>query len=263
MSIRVDLVRLSVEKREQNNGTMLLIHITCMLIFPRFVRGINKEIIVDSPFHLGARIFDSRTAHVQFEISGKDEQRRCEKYQFTVRRNQETPYSMPEQNLTYWRNSLELQHLPVGQYQVCAIICSEHSQHVKYHYESYMKKNRTLPITACVNFRVLRAHLLILTLYVFVIMFLAISQMIFSLRKRQFHQRIKLALTEVENSLTKRRTTQERPPSIDQTHSYTILQSLVTLPATPIDYTIPYPPVETNETVERPIIFHLEPSNDS
>ncbi|CAF0841636.1 unnamed protein product [Adineta ricciae] len=234
-----------------------------MLIFPRFMSGMNKEIIVDSPFHLRARIFDSRTAHVQFEISGKDEQRRCEKYQFTVRRNQETPYSMPEQNLTYWRNSLELQHLPVGQYQVCAIICSEHSQHAKYHYKSYMKKNRTLPITACVSFRVLRAHLLILTLYVFVIMFLAISQMIFSLRKRQFHQRIKLALTEVENSLTKWRTTQAPPPSIDQTQSYTILQSLVTLPATPIDYTIPYPPVETNEPVERPIIFHLEPPNDS
>ncbi|UJR37372.1 hypothetical protein I4U23_030080 [Adineta vaga] len=227
------------------------------------VIGVDKEIIVESPFYLRARILDSHTVNVQFEIGRENEQRSCQNYKFTIRRNQENPYSMPEQNLTFWRNSLELQHLSAGQYQVCAIICSEHLPHVKHHNQSYMQKNRTLSIKTCVHFQAFRPHLLVLTLYVLVIIFLTISQIIFSLRKRRFHERMKWAKMEVENSLQKLRTTQISSSAAENTQSYNILRSLVTLPATPVDYSVPSPPIQSNDDEQRPIIFHLEPPNES
>ncbi len=223
--------------------------------------GASKEIIVESPFYLRARIHDSQTTSVQFEIAGENNQRTCQMYKFTIRRNHEYPYSMPEQNLTFWRNSLELKHLPAGHYKVCAIICSEQLRQAKYHYQQYMKKNRTRPIKACVNFHVFRPHLLVLTLYILVAIFLTISQIIYSLRKRKFQARIKMALIEVENSLQKWRATQTSSASTDHIQSYSILQSLVTLPTSLIENSTPSQP-QSNNDEQHPVIFHLEIPNE-
>jgi hypothetical protein len=200
---------------------MFALFIIFVFIFPIQIIGASPEIIVEKPFYLRARILDFQTVNVLFEIAEENNQRTCQMYKFTIRRNQEKSYSMPEQNLTCWSNSLELKHLPSGDYRVCASICSERLRQRKYH---YMKKNRTIPIIACVNFHAYRPHLLVLTLYFLVFILLTISHIIFSLRKRQFQARIRMALTEVENSLQKWRSTQT---STDHIGSYSILQSLV------------------------------------
>ena len=61
----------------------------------------TKEILVESPFYLRARIHDLQTATVLFEIARENDQRTRQMYKFTIRRNREYPYSMPEQNLTF------------------------------------------------------------------------------------------------------------------------------------------------------------------
>ena len=224
-----------------------------------------KEIIVESPFYLRARVHDSQTASVQFEIARENDQRTCRMYKFTVRRNRETAYAMPEQNLTFWRNSLELKHLAVGEYRICAVICSEHGHPLNSTLSLLLRTNRTRPITACLNIRAFRSHFLILTLYFLVFTFLALSQLMFTLRKRKVHARIKLALAEVEHAVQKWRTSQTPSASIDQTQSYAILQSLVTLPASPIEHSISSPMLPTNDDDDEPfnrttcpIIFHLD-----
>jgi hypothetical protein len=206
------------------------------LIFTIYLFGIVdsiKEIIIENPFYLRARIHDSQTASVLFEIAQENDQRLCRMYKFTIRRNHDYPYSMPEQNLTFWRNSLELKHLAVGDYKICAIICSEY---LKQYDEMF---NHSIPISTCVDIHVYRSHFLILTLYFLVFLILAFSQIIFTLRKRKFRARIQTALIDVENALQKWYTTQTN----DHPQSYSILQSLVTLPATP--------PIDPS------IIFHL------
>ncbi|CAF1197493.1 unnamed protein product [Adineta ricciae] len=237
--------------------------LVCIWMLCLQIGGAIKEIIVQEPFYLRARIQDSRTASVLFEIARENDQRTCKMYQYTVRRNREYPHSMPEQNLTFWRNSLELKHLDAGDYRVCAIICSEHlRQNNTLLLQQY--KNRSLPISACINFRAYRSHFLILTLYILVFIILAFSQIIFSLRKRKFKARIKSALVEVENALQKWRNAQTPSTSVDHNQSYTILQSLVTLPASPIDHS-KAPPVTLTTSDEprpsHPIIFHIENAN--
>lgn len=246
-------------RREENNEIMVLLFL--LVLFPIEIIGFHKEIIVENPFYLRARIYDSHTASVSFEINDETNQQTCQMYKFTIRRNREYPYSMPEQNLTYWSNSLELKHLAAGDYRVCAIICSEHLRDVKTHYQDYLKKNRSTPITACIHFHAFRPHLLVLTLYFLVIVFLVISQIMFSLRKRQFHARMKIAYDEVEKSLQKWRALQT---SIDPTHSYTILQNLITIPASPIEHSIPAPiiPSDDDDDEPRPIIFNLEDTDE-
>ena len=203
-----------------------------VLIFTMYFIGMVdgiKEIIVESPFYLRARIYDSQTASVLFEIAEENDQRICQMYKFTIRRNDDYPYSMPEQNLTFWRNSLELKYLPVGDYKICAIICSEYLQ------QSYDQSfNQSMPISTCVNIHAYRSHFLILTLYFLVFLILAFSQIIFTLRKRKIRAHIQTALIDVENTLQKWHTTQTN----DHPQSYSILQSLVTLPASPIDHSV-------------------------
>ena len=239
---------------------MVLLFIICIFINPAQIEGFSKEVIVEKPFYLRARILDSQTANVIFEIAELSAQRTCQMYKFTIRRNNEHPYSMPEVNLTFWRASLELKHLAAGSYKVCAIICSEKLRQPKYYYQYQLyKKNHSIPITACVHFDAYRPHLLILTLYVLVFIFLTISQIIFSLRKRQIQARIKAALIEVENSLQKWRSNTET--SIDQIQSYTILQSIVSLPASPTDH-LTSPPLQPNDDEQHPPIFHLDHSTE-
>ena len=211
----------------------------------------NKDIIVERPFYLRGRIYESHAASIQFEIPHANQQRTCHMYKFTIQRNRERPYSMPEQNLTFWSNSLELKHLPAGHYNVCAIICSEYFDQAKYHHQQYPKKNRTKPIEACIDFKVFRSHLLILTLYILVIVFLIISQIIFSIHKRRFQARVKMALIEADKMLEK----QLSSSSTDRTQSLTFLQSLVTLPIIPVEH--PVPPDE-----QHPVTFHLGTSNE-
>jgi len=214
--------------------------------------GAVKEIIVENPFYLRARVHDSQTATVLFEIARQNNHRACRMYKFTIRRNQEYPYSMPEQNLTYWRNSLELKHLPVGDYRICAIICSEH-----------LKQNHSKSsISACVNIHAYRSHFLVLTLYILVVIILTFSQITFTLRKRRIQARIQAALIEVEGTLQKWRTAQassSSSSSINYTHSYNILQSLVTIPASPTEHlaTSPLHPTTDEHRPSYPIIFHL------
>jgi hypothetical protein len=233
---------------------MVLLFIICIFILPSPIEGFSKEVIVENPFYLRARILDFQTANVLFEIAEINAHRTCQMYKFTIRRNNEHPYSMPELNLTFWRNSLELKHLAAGHYKVCAIICSENLRQPEYHYQ-YKKKNHTIPITACVQFDAFRPHLLVLTLYILVFIFLTISQIIYSLRKRQFQARIKAALIEVENTLQKWRSNTET--SIDQTQSYSILQSIVSLPASPIDH-LTSPQLQSNDDEQHTPIFHLD-----
>jgi hypothetical protein len=245
-------------RREQTNGMMVVLFLVFIFPLSNIMVQASKEIIVEKPFYLRARMHDSQTATVEFEIAGENNQRTCQMYKFTIRRNNEYPYSMPEQNLTFWSNSLELKHLAAGDYNVCAIICSERLRQTKSHYQLYVKNNHTTPIIACVSFHAFRTHLLILTLYILVFIFLTISQIIFSLRKRQFQARIKMALIEVENSLQKWRTAQA---TTDHTQSYTILQSLLTLPGTPIEHSVASLP-QINDDEHHPVVFHLEIPNE-
>ena len=236
-----------------------------LLILLVQIVGASKEILVENPFYLRARIHDSHSAHVQFEIAGETNQRLCQMYKFTIRRNRELAYSMEEQNLTYWRNSLELKDLAAGNYRVCAIICSEHLRKENYHYEKYLKKNRSTPVTACVNFQAFRPHLLILTLYILVLIFLVGSHVVYSLRKRQFQARMKMALTEVENALQKWRSNPTPSASIELNASSTILQSLVALPTSPIEHAVLQIPSSEQTTTDEhpsPIIFHLDNTNE-
>jgi hypothetical protein len=169
---------------------------------------------------------------------------------------------MPEQDLTFWRNSLELKHLPLGDYRICAIICSEYLKQPRSYYEIFNKRNHSIPISACVNIHVDRSHFLILTLYILVFLILAFSQTIHTLRKRKIKARIKTALIEVENTLQKWRTAQTT--SDDHTHSYSILQSLITLPASPIEHSATSPfhlPTEEHRP-SYPITFHLDIPNE-
>lgn len=176
----------------KNNRSMNLLFIVCLLsILIEKVEN-TKQIIVENPFYLRARLRDSQTATVQFEIAKDNYQRTCQMYQFTIRHNGKHPYSMPEQNLTFWINSLELKGLTAGHYQICAIICSE-----------YLNQNRSKSISNCVHFDLHRLHFLILTLYLLVFLILLFSQIIFSLRKRKFQARIKRALIEFEHSVHK------------------------------------------------------------
>jgi hypothetical protein len=242
---------------------MLLLFLICLFGISIEIIEASTEIIVETPFHIRARIHDAQTATVQFEIGRQNDQRTCQMYKFTIRRNSEHPYPMPEQNLTFWRNSLELKHLPVGDYRICAIICSEHlKQSNRSYYEMFNKTNHSIPISACVNIHANRSHFLILTLYILVFLILAFSQTIFTLRKRKIKARIKTALIEVENTLQKWRTAQTT--SDDHTHSYSILQSLLNLPASPIEHstTSPcHPPIEEHRP-SHPIIFHLDIPNE-
>ena len=206
--------------------------------------GASQEILVEQPFYLRARVHDAHSASVQFEIAQANQQRSCERYQFTVRRNNDDAYAMPEQNLTFWRNSLELKDLDAGRYRVCAIICSE-------------TNNRSVPITTCVQFDAFRSHFLVLTLYVLVLTFLGFSHMIFSLRKRKLQARITMALIEVENSMQKRRATQSSTPPDRRTPAGSILHSIVHLPAAPIE-----PSANDSSYEQGPPVFHLHMDNE-
>jgi hypothetical protein len=224
----------------------------------------SKDIIIDHPFYLRARIHDSHTASVQFEIARENRQRRCQQYKFTIRRNRGHSYSMPEQNLTFWRNSLELKELEVGQYNVCAIICSEYIR--QYSIDQQESENRLTPIMNCVAFDAPRSHFLILTLYVLVAIFLIISHVIYSLRKRKFQARIKLAMLEIESSVQKWRSTQTSILSSDNTPTYITLHSIVNLPVSPVEHatgsSISSVHTDRNEATTSPIIFHLNTWNE-
>jgi hypothetical protein len=241
-------------QREQNNGIMVFLFI--IFIFSTQMVESIPDIIVEKPFYLRARIHDSHSASVLFEIAKDNDQRKCQMYKFTIRRNREQPHPMPEQNLTFWRNTLELKHLAAGHYKVCATICSENLRQENYHYQQYIKNNHTIPITTCVDFHIFRSHLLFFASYILVLIFLIISQIIFSLRKRQFNARVKVALIELESSVQKWRAQHPQLVSTDRTQSYCILQSLLTLPASP--------PVELHhdEQHPHPPIFHLEIPNE-
>ncbi|CAF1408745.1 unnamed protein product [Rotaria sp. Silwood1] len=215
---------------------MMVLLMIFILTYSTQILGSSKEIIVENPFYLRARIHDAHSATVQFEIAREAYQRSCQAYKFAICRNREKPYFMPEQNLTFWRNSLELKHLAEGQYRICAIICSEHLGSESYHYEKCEHKNNTAAITACVNFNAYRTHFLILTLYIVVFIFLGCSQIIFTFRKRKFKAGLAMALMEVDNIVQKMRTNQTSSTSPDDIHTYSILQTLVTLPAAPIEH---------------------------
>ena len=261
ISVGIDLLLgyyLFVCRRGEENKIMVLLFIIYIFIFPAQILGGNQSTIVNTPFYLRVRIHDSHSASVLFEIPRKEDHRICEMYKFTIRHNNENPYSMPEQNLTYWRNSLELTHLAAGHYNVCAIICSEQLPRLKSHYQQYLNKNRTIPVTTCVAFDAVRSHLLILTLYILVFIILIFSQVIYSLRKRQIQARIKLALIEVENSLQKWRSNTETLN--DHSQSCAILQSLVTLPASPVEHSTTQ--IQSSDDEQHPIIFHLDYSTD-
>ncbi|CAF4254331.1 unnamed protein product [Rotaria sp. Silwood2] len=181
---------------------MSLLCIVCLLSIPIQILGNIKETIVENPFYLRARMHDSQTANVQFEIALNINQRSCQMYKFTIRHD-DNFYSMPEQNLTFWRNSLELKYLSVGNYRICAIICSEYSKPYHSLYYIFKKENSLKPISACVNIYAYRSHYLILTLYLLVFLVLAFSQISFSLRKRRFEARMKDNLIKFENTSQK------------------------------------------------------------
>lgn len=241
---------------------MIVFYLSLVLIlFPSCFNG-SIEIISQHPFYLRARIHDAHSATVFFEIPEENDQRQCQKYRFTVRRNQEVPISMDEQHFTYWRNSLELKHLSVGNYNVCAIICSERIRNFTSFFE--YRRNVSLPITSCVAFKAYRSHFLILTLYILVFIFLIISQMNSSFRKRKVRDRLQVTLLELENSVQKWRASQgTTASSMEQNPSYNILQTIINLPVTPVDYAAPSPPTTTTNINEsHPIIFHLDSSHD-
>lgn len=250
--------------RRGRSGMMIYLVLTIFLC--RMV-GSVKEIIVENPFYLRARVYDAHTANVQFEIGRDKNQRTCQMYKFTIRHNRDYPYAMPEQNLTFWRNSLELKHLAEGNYRICAVICSEYlkrSTHLSYEFVS--KRNRSTPISACVNIHAYRSHFLVLTLYILVFIILAFSQIIFSLRRRKTRASIKTALIDVEHAIQKWRSSQTTTTttSTDGPHSFTILQSLVGFPTVPVDQTILslYHSVDEEHQSLHPINFHLGLPNE-
>jgi hypothetical protein len=109
-----------------------------------------------------------------------------------------------------------------------------------------------------------RSHFLDLTLYLLVVLILTISQIIFTLRKRKFQARIKTALIEIEDILHKWRTAEKLLTSDDHTQSYCILQSLVALPASPVEHSITTPfhfSIEEHQP-SHPIVFYLDMSNE-
>ncbi|CAF1165158.1 unnamed protein product [Rotaria sordida] len=241
---------------------MVMLSIIFILTYStQIILGSSKDIIVERPFYLRARIHDSRTATVLFEIARETYQRTCQMYKFTIRRNREHPYLMPEQNLTFWRNSLELKHLDEGHYRVCAIICSEQLGQPSYHDKKYKNKNNTTPITACVNFSAYRTHLLILTLYILVFIILACSHVIYSLRKRQFKAGIKIALMELESTLQKWRTSSTPPTPTRDMQPYNILQTLVTLPASPLQQT-EFESLQRNDQEQQPTVVSFGIPNE-
>ena len=241
---------------------VLLLLVSIFVLHAPVIKASSKEILVEIPFYLRARIHDSHSASVLFEIPEEKDHRTCEMYKFTIRRNEELPYSMPEQNLTYWRNSLELKHLPAGKYRICAIICSEHLRPAKYHYKNYVSKNRTIPVSACLDFQAYRSHLLVLTLYLLVLIFLLFSHTIYSLQKRQFQARVKVALIELESSLQKWRMSSSANISGEHLQSTTILQSMITLPISPVEHSVPAASAQSNPDGHHPILFHLGSSSD-
>ena len=262
-SSRVFVVYLSMRRRERTNGMMLLLHVALVLVLRLEVIEANKDNFVVQPFYLRVRIHDAHSATVLFEVEEESDQRTCRMYKFTVRRNREYPYSMPEQNLASLSNSLELKKLDAGQYRVCAIICSEE---LRVPLQQQDKKNRSTPITACVEFEAHRSHFLVLTLYVLVLILLTLSQITYSLRKRKIQARIKLALIEVETSLQKWRSTQTNLSSAENTPSYSTLHSIVRLPASPVEHSLSSPAsLTTNELPQTlpAIHFHLEPLNET
>jgi hypothetical protein len=248
-------------------GMMLVLHVAVVLVLRLELVQATKEVIIQKPFYLRARLHDTHAATVIFEIAPEKDQRSCQMYKFTIRRNRENLTSMPEQNLTFWRNSLELKHLSAGQYRVCAIICSEQLRAHPHQPQHLDKKNRSIPISTCVEFQAYRSHFLVLTLYVLVLILLTLSQITFSLRKRKIQARIKLALVEVENSLQKWRSSQTNFSSAENTPCYSILQSIVHLPASPVEHSLSSP-ASLITTHDQPhaspaVHFQLEPSNET
>ncbi|CAF4464740.1 unnamed protein product, partial [Rotaria sp. Silwood2] len=61
---------------------MSLLCIVCLLSIPIQILGNIKETIVENPFYLRARMHDSQTANVQFEIALNINQRSCQMYKF-------------------------------------------------------------------------------------------------------------------------------------------------------------------------------------
>lgn len=226
-------------------GWLFFLFSVLILFFIGQIRCVT-DIIVEQPFYLRARIHDSQSATVQFEIARDNAQRSCQRYKFMIRRNHDYFYAMPEQNLTFWRNTLELKHLSAGRYRICAIICSEYLvRSLVPTHEVFRRKNHSIPIETCVHIRAYRSHFLVLTLYILVFIFLAFSQMIFTFRKRKFRARITSTLMEIENSLQKHLGNQSTPAP----HTYSILQTLVTNPALPV--------------TDQSISFHLDFSSES
>ena len=254
---------ISMRRKGKNNTIMVLLLVVYLLANSIQIAEAVTDIVVESPFYLRAHILDSKTANVQFEIAEVKNQRTCEKYKFTIRHNHDYPYSMPEQKLTFWSNSLELKHLEVGDYRICAIICSEHLKQPHTYFDIFMKKNHSIPITTCVGFHAYRSHFLILVLYVLVFIILAFAQVIFTLHKRKFRATIKAGLTEVETMLQKWHSAQTA--SNEHRQSYTILQSLITLPASPLEHSAVTPPfhsVVDEHRPSHPVIFQLNGSNE-
>lgn len=200
---------------------MNLLSIVCLLLIAIPTFGMNKDIVINNPFYLRARIHDFQSANVQFEITRNRYQRSCRMYQFTIRHNDDKVYSMPNQYLTFWRNSLELKHLTVGKYNICATICSEYFKRT-FSIKNILKKTYpSKPISTCVSIDIYRTHFLILTLYLLVITILIFSQIIFSLRKRKFQARIKTVLVELERSLQRWHTPSASSTTIDKIRSST------------------------------------------
>ncbi|CAF1077617.1 unnamed protein product [Didymodactylos carnosus] len=169
-----------------------------------------------------ARLFNSYSASVQFEIDQSYLHfRNCQQYQFTITRNREQIHYMPAQNFTFWRNSLELQHLAVGFYNVCAIICSE----------QFVNNNSIVTIN-CLNFRSQRSYFLFLTLYLLVFSILAFSQVMFTLRKRRYKAHIKAALTDLELALQRFHSS-----SLESAHENFTIQNLLFAPIQSTDST--------------------------
>lgn len=233
--------------------------LVCLLASTLRVGCVVKDVEVQHPFYLRARVHDAQSASVLFQIPLENDQRACRMYRFTVRHNREPDYDMPQQNLTYWRNSLELKRLDAGDYRICAVICSEH----KLPSTHDQPKNQSLPITACVTIHAYRSHLLVLTLYILVFIILAFSQIVFTARKREFQARIKSALVEVENALQKWRSVQTPSASVDRTQSYSILQTLVTLPAAPVERhrTLSLQVTTDEHLAAPPVLFHVGTPN--
>ncbi|CAF4480977.1 unnamed protein product, partial [Rotaria magnacalcarata] len=66
---------------------MALFLIGFILLLPTKISGSSKEIIVLDPFYVRARMYDSHTTTVQFEVGRETDQRTCEMYKFTIRHN--------------------------------------------------------------------------------------------------------------------------------------------------------------------------------